>query len=158
MKIIDEIYDCRLLSHHSETWYLKCHLEIFQIYSKSEIMSDVKTVMISDMAFELGWFIPQLVERFIEHVVEEFYLDPKRLIWIECYKTRYARSTSTDFSEVVFEWNQGRAQDLKWKDVYWPSIQELMSDNFLRLPIHDLMPKESLVNSADLLGLYPSIN
>ena len=122
MKIVDQIYRCQLPGQVSGVWQLQCHLRIFQPYH------GVQTVMVTDMAFEMGWFIPALVEKLIEQVVNEFHLDPAKLIWIEHYSPELREITSSHVSQVTFDWHNGQATNLQWTEIAPETIQAFMSE------------------------------
>jgi hypothetical protein len=122
VKLVDQIYNCHLPGHAFETWNIQCHLQIFQTHP------DIQTVIISDMPFELGWFIPFVVERLIEQIVNKFNLNPRRLVWIENYRPSFTHDMGTDFSQIIFEWEQDQAKNLKWVHISWDSLQQLIQD------------------------------
>lgn len=127
MQVIDQIYHCQMPTPSFGIWHLQCRLRIYQPHP------DVQTVMISDMGFELGWFIPNLVEHLAEQVVHEFQLDPAKLIWIEHYTPESRYLTSTDFSQVVFEWQNGKARNPEWVAISLAAIQSLTAQPELQL-------------------------
>ncbi|MDX2228286.1 MAG: hypothetical protein NW220_01520 [Leptolyngbyaceae cyanobacterium bins.349] len=127
MKIIDQIYECELPGEVFGLWHLKCHLQIFKPHP------EVQTVMITNMGFEMGWFIPYLVERLIEQVVKEFHLEPNKLTWIEHYTTTFKKPTCADFSQVIFDWTNGQATNPRWTAIA-PQIAQALTNEHL-LPV-----------------------
>lgn len=117
MQIIDQIYHYQMPSKSFGIWHLQCRLRIFQPHP------DVQTVMITDMGFELGWFIPYLVETLVEQVVDEFQLDPSKLVWIEHYTPASRKPTCADFSQVIFEWQNGKAKNPNWVTISLETVQ-----------------------------------
>lgn len=61
--MIDQIYQCQIPGQELGIWQVQCHLRIFQPHP------GIQTVLINDMGFEIGWFIPYLVEQLVEQVV-----------------------------------------------------------------------------------------
>lgn len=121
MQTIDQIYPIELTNQVLGVWKLKCRLRILQPHI------DVQIVMISDMGFEMGWFIPSLVENLVDQVVQEFHLEPAKLIWIEDYTSGSQPLTGTDFSQVTFEWHNGKAMHPRWSAMTPESVQQLVS-------------------------------
>ncbi len=125
MKIVDQIYCCLMPGQLFGIWQLQCHLRIFQPHP------EVQTVMITDMGFEMGWFIPYVVERLIEQVVNEFQLNPEKLIWIEHYTPHFKKPTCTDFSQVTFDWEDGRVSNPQWAAISSETAEVFMSEKLL---------------------------
>jgi len=55
MKKIDQSYHCQITGQAFGVWNLQCYLRIFQPHS------EVQTVIIFDIGFEIGWFIPYTI-------------------------------------------------------------------------------------------------
>ncbi|MBW4520507.1 MAG: hypothetical protein KME16_12500 [Scytolyngbya sp. HA4215-MV1] len=131
MKTIDQIYRFQIPGHTSEVWKLQCRLRIFQSYA------EVQTVLIADMAFEIGWFNPSIVEKLVDQVVQVFDLDPSHLVWIEQYASEfsaYADAPSADFSQVTFEWQDGKATNPQWTAIAPEVAQKLIHEDLQLLP------------------------
>lgn len=111
MKTINQIYSCQIPSLVSGMWDLRCHLRIFQVHP------EVQTVIISDMVFEIGWFIPYIVEKLADQILQEFKLDPSKLVWLESYSPDRRNPTDADFSQVTFEWQDGKARHPQWHEI-----------------------------------------
>jgi len=126
MKIVDQIYHCQLPGQVFGIWYLQCHLRIFQPHS------EVQTVMVTDMGFEMGWFIPYLVEKLVDQIVAEFRLDPARLIWIEHYTPTFRKPSCADFSQVTFVWHNGQATNPQWQEIT-PEVAQALTNNPFQL-------------------------
>lgn len=125
MKIVDQIYHCHLPGKVFGVWQLQCHLRIFQPHR------EVQTVMVTDMGFEMRWFIPYLVEELVDRIVREFHLDPAKLIWIEHYTSTFRKPSCADFSQVTFGWHNGRATNPQWNEIAPEMAQALISENLL---------------------------
>lgn len=125
MKIVDQIYHCQMPGEVFGLWNLQCHLRIFEPHP------EVQTVMITNMGFEMGWFIPYVVERLIEQVINEFYLDPQKVTWIEHYTPTFRKPTCADFSQVAFEWHDGQVLHPKWIAIAPETVQALIHENLL---------------------------
>jgi hypothetical protein len=110
METIDQPYFCQMPGQVFGDWQLQCRLRIFQPHPYTEL----QTVMITDMGFEMGWFIPYIVERLMDQVINEFQLDPVKVVWIEHYTPEFRKPTFDDFSQVTFEWQDGKAMNPKW--------------------------------------------
>lgn len=123
MQVIDQLYECQLPGEVFGTWMLQCRLRIFQPHPA------IQTVVITDMGFELGWFIPYLVERLIETIVAEFQLDPQKLVWIEHYSPSFKKPTSADFSQVTIDWRDGVAVNPRWIE-----LTPAMADRWMLTP------------------------
>ncbi|XGW00130.1 MAG: hypothetical protein ACAF41_14490 [Leptolyngbya sp. BL-A-14] len=133
MKIIDQFYTCKMPGPGSCTWQLHCHLRIFRA------RTNVHTVMIADTGFEIGWFNPDVIERLVNQVVHEFELDPAKLVWLEYYPSNdrtstpaYRTSTPT-FSQVAFEWQNGKATNPQWLSIAPEVAQALISEDLVLL-------------------------
>lgn len=125
MKTVDQTYHCQLPGQVFGVWQLQCHLRIFQPHS------EVQTVMVTDMGFEMGWFIPYLVEKLIEQIVREFHLDPAKLIWIEHYTPTFRKPSCADFSQVTFDWANGQATNPQWKEIDPETAKALISEDLV---------------------------
>ncbi|PSB24117.1 hypothetical protein [Stenomitos frigidus] len=123
MKIIDQPYSCQMPSQVSGTWLLQCHLRIFQARTK------VHTVLITDMGFEIGWFNPFVIEKLVDQIVQEFHLNPAKLVWIEHYASDYREFSLAAFSQVVFEWQHGKATNPQWLSIAPEVAQALISED-----------------------------
>ena len=128
MKTIDQTYCCQMPGQVFGDWRLQCHLRIFQPHPQTE----VQTVMITDMGFEMGWFIPYIVERLIDQVVSEFHLNPAKLVWVEHYTPDPSQPTWADFSQVAFEWQNGQAANPRWFPIT-PKIAQALFSKDLQL-------------------------
>lgn len=126
MKIVDQFYTCKMPGQESCTWQLHCNLRIFQA------RTNVHTVMIADTGFEIGWFNPYVVERLVNQVVHEFQLDPAKLVWLEYYSSDDRTSTPT-FSQVAFEWQNGKATNPQWLSIAPEVAQALISEDLVLL-------------------------
>lgn len=111
MKTVDQIYSCEMPGQVFGTWQVQCRIRIFQPHV------EVQTVMVTDMGFEMGWFIPYLIEKLVDQVVNEFCLDPAKLVWIECYTPALNKPGCADFSQVILEWHNGKAQNPQWQPI-----------------------------------------
>lgn len=127
MKIVDQIYRCQLPGQVFGLWKLQCHLRIFQPHH------EVQTVIVTDMGFEMGWFIPYLVEKLADQIVREFYLDPTKLVWIEHYTASFQKPTCADFSQVTFDWHNGQATNPQWTAIAPETAQALISEELFLL-------------------------
>lgn len=127
MKIIDQIYQCQMPGQVFGIWQLQCRLRIFQPHT------EVQTVMITDMGFEMGRFIPYLVEKLVDQIVLEFHLDPAKLIWIEHYTPNFRKPDCADFNQVTFEWQNGQATHPQWHAIAAKAAQALAGE-----PLHPL--------------------
>jgi hypothetical protein len=107
----------------SETWKLQCHLRIFRA------RTNVHTVMITDMGFEIGWFNPFIIEKLVNQIVQEFELDPTKLVWLEHYASDYRELSVADFSQVVFEWRHGKATNPQWLSIASEVAQALVTED-----------------------------
>lgn len=125
MKIIDQTYHCQLPGQVFGVWQLQCHLRIFQPHS------EVQTVMVTDMGSEMGWFIPYLIEKLVDQIVREFHLDSTKLIWIEHYTPTFRKPSCADFSQVTFDWHNGKATNPQWTAIAPQTAQALISENLL---------------------------
>lgn len=122
MKIIDQIYHCQMPDPVFGVWILNCYLQIFISHT------DIQTVIISDLGFELGWFNPCIVERIADKVVQEFHLNPAKLVWFEHYSSDDQDLNATDFSQVVFQWKNGKATNPQWISINSAEVQLLISE------------------------------
>ena len=127
MKIIDQTYCCKMPGQVSGTWQLQCHLRIFRS------RSNVHTVMITDMGFEIGWFNPFIIENLVDQVVRAFHLDPAKLVWLEHYAPDYREVSVADYSQVVFEWQNGKATNPRWLAIAPDVAHDLVSEELKRL-------------------------
>ncbi len=125
MKTLAHKYQCQIPGEAFGIWNLKCHLCLF------EPRVGVQTVIVTNMGFEMGWFIPYLVERLIEKVIHDFHLDPTQLIWIEHYSNELQKLAETDFSLVTFEWDNGQVQNLQWNHIS-PNILPILTNEPLQ--------------------------
>jgi hypothetical protein len=129
MKITDQFYTCQMPGQGSSIWQLHCHLRIFRAHT------NVHTVVISDMGFEIGWFNPVVIEKLVDQVVQEFHLDPANLVWLEHYASDERSLNDADFSQVAFEWQNGKATNPQWLSITSEVAQALTSKN-LSLTTH----------------------
>ncbi len=126
MKIVDQFYTSQMPAQVSGTWQLQCHLRIFRAHT------NVHTVLISDMGFELGWFNPCVIEKMVDQIVQAFQLNPAKLVWLEYYASDARTPDNAAFSQVAFEWQHGKATNPQWLDIAPDVAQALTSEN-LRL-------------------------
>ncbi|CAN1212258.1 Thioesterase [Tumidithrix helvetica PCC 7403] len=127
MKIVDRPYQCNVLGETFGLWQLQCHLRIFRMHSGQHV------VVVSDRNCEIGWFIPYKLEQLATRIVQEFQLNPDRLVWIE-HDLDYAnRQICTEFSQVLFQWNDGKASDPQWHAIEDESIAWLVKEQPLQL-------------------------
>ncbi|MEY2977731.1 MAG: hypothetical protein RLZZ435_1870 [Cyanobacteriota bacterium] len=88
------------------------------------------------MGFEMGWFIPNLMETLVNSVVREFNIDPQSLVWLEHYPVGdpqyYQELTSTGFSLVNFEWQSGLATKPNWVNVGYRELVNLLGSEDLK--------------------------
>jgi hypothetical protein len=122
MKIVDQFYTCQMPGQVSATWQLQCHLRIFQA------RTNVHTVMITEMGFEIGWFNPFVIEKLVDKIVQEFHLNPAKLVWLEHYAPDYRELSIADFSQVVFEWQNGKATNPQWLPIAPEVARSLISE------------------------------
>jgi hypothetical protein len=108
MKTVDQLYQCNVLGQNAGIWTLRCHLRIVQQHSGQQI------VILSDMGCETGWFIPYKLEQLATQIVQEFQLNPDRLVWIEHDLFYASRLSCTKFSQILFHWQNGRATNPQW--------------------------------------------
>lgn len=121
MKNVDQFYQCSvkapsyLSTEETVTWQLRCYVQIFFRSSGEQI------VLISDLGCEMSWFVPQRLELLATQIVKEFKLDPDRLIWIEHDPAGIgaldSSNLSTELSQVLFQWQEGRASNPQWYDL-----------------------------------------
>ena len=124
MKIVDQFYTCQMPGQVSGVWQLQCHLRIFRS------RTNVHTVMITDMGFEIGWFNPFVVEKLVDQIVQAFYLNPAKLVWLEHYASDYRDLSVADFSQVAFEWKNGKATNPQWLSIAPEVAQSLINEEF----------------------------
>ena len=117
MKIVDQTYYCELPGQVFGVWQLQCHLRIFQPHI------EVQTVMVTDMGFEMRWFIPYVIEKLVDQIVCEFHLDPAKLVWIEHYTPTFRKPSCADFSHVTFDWYKGQAINPLWNAIAPEAVQ-----------------------------------
>lgn len=126
MKIVDQTYSWQMLGQKSSLWQMKCHFSIFQSHT------DVHTVVVTDMGFELSWFNPCITETLVDHITQRFDLTPANLIWLEQYNSDYRALTGTDFSQVVFEWRNGKAKAPQWLTID-PKVAQALIEHKLKV-------------------------
>lgn len=125
--MIDQIYQCQIPGQELGIWQVQCHLRIFQPHP------GIQTVLINNMGFEIGWFIPYLVEQLVDQVVQEFHLDPAKLVWIEHYTPGFEASTGADFSQVTFDWQDGHPTHPQWQAIASETVQVLINQELQRV-------------------------
>jgi hypothetical protein len=123
MNIVDQIYQCQMPGQVFGIWQLQCHLQIFQS------RAGIQTVIITDMGFEMGWFIPYVVENLIDQIVREFNLNPTQVVWIEHYTPGFRKPSCADFNQVTFEWNNGQAKHPTWHALAPETLQALICED-----------------------------
>lgn len=128
MKIVDQFYTCQMPGQVSGTWQLQCHLRIFRA------RTNVHTVLITDMGFELGWFNPFVIEKLVDQIVQVFQLAPARLVWLEHYASDDQALGAAAFSQVAFEWQNGKATNPQWLSIAPEVAQALISEDLQLLP------------------------
>ncbi|KGF72208.1 hypothetical protein DO97_11195 [Neosynechococcus sphagnicola sy1] len=111
MRIVDQLYQCNVPGQDGYVWQLHCHLRIFQQHPGHKI------VMVSDRGCETGWFIPYKLEQLATRIVQDFQLNPDRLTWIEHDPNDGSRQDCIEFSQVVFQWQDGKATDPQWRAI-----------------------------------------
>ena len=128
MKTIDQFYTCQMSGEVSGTWQLQCRLRIFQA------RTNVNTVLITDTGFEIGWFNPFVVEKLVDQIVQEFHLNPAKLVWLEHYGSDDRELGAAGFSQVVFEWQNGKAMKPQWLSIAPDVAQALIGEDLRLLP------------------------
>jgi hypothetical protein len=108
MKTVDQLYQCHIAGQNSGIWTVQCYLQIFHQQSGQQI------VIVSDMSCETGWFIPYKLEQLASQILKEFQLNPDRLVWIEHDLFYAGQSSCTKFSQVLFQWKDGKATNPQW--------------------------------------------
>jgi hypothetical protein len=109
MKSIDQLYCCHVPGQEFGIWKIRCRVRIFYPHP------EVQTVIVTDMGFKSGWFVPCKVEALATLIVEEFGLNPDLVIWIEHYSRQFKQPSCPDFSEVTFDWSTGKAANPEWQ-------------------------------------------
>lgn len=79
----------------------------------------------------MGWFIPSLVEHLIDRVVEEFHLNPAKVVWIEYYTANIQESTQAKFSQVIVDWYSGKARNPQWIAIAPETIKSFLVEERL---------------------------
>jgi len=133
MKIIDRSYRFHLPNLLSMDWFLDCHLQIFQSSDQVQTVLAKDIVLVTNMGFEMSWFIPNLTESLVNHVINEFNLDPQRLVWVEYYSLGdlkyHSDSNSTGFSWVTFDWQEGKVTQPHWVPMSFQGLQTLIGQD-----------------------------
>jgi hypothetical protein len=133
MKIIDQNYRFHLQSSLAADWFLDCHLQIFHCSNQSQTVLAKYIVLVTGMGFEMGWFIPNLLESLVNEVVHQFKLDPQNLVWVEYYPLddpKYHQDlNSTGFSLVKFNWEVGKLRDPHWMPITCQTLQSLIGQD-----------------------------
>ncbi len=121
MKNVDQFYQCSVTApsylpgEETVIWQLRCYVQIFFRSSGEQI------VLISDLGCEMSWFVPQRLELLATQIAKEFKLDTDRLIWIEHdpagIGTLDSSNLSTELSQVLFQWQAGKASNPQWYDL-----------------------------------------
>lgn len=121
MKIVDQFYQCSVSVPSSVfpeevmTWQLRCYVQIFFRSSGEQV------VLMSDLGCEMSWFVPQRLELLATQIAKEFQLNPDRLIWIEHdpagIGTLDSSNLGTELSQVLFQWEGGKARNPQWYDL-----------------------------------------
>jgi hypothetical protein len=122
MKIVDCFYQCNVLGQTFGLWQLQCHLRIFRLNSGQHV------VIVADRNCEVGWFIPHKLEQLATQIVQEFELNTDRLIWIEHDLDYVNRQVGSEFSQVLFTWNQNKAFEPQWNDLDDESVAWLVKE------------------------------
>jgi hypothetical protein len=144
MKIIDQNYRFHLQSPLATDWFLDCHLQIFHSPNQAQTVLTKYIVLVTGMGFEMGWFIPNLIEGLVSEVVHKFELDPEHLVWIEHYPLNelqyYQDQNSTGFSLVTFNWAAGKAKQPHWVSITCQTLRHLIGTDLEQLLGENLNP------------------
>jgi hypothetical protein len=89
--------------------------------------------MISDMGFEVGWFNPCVIEKMVDRIVQVFQLNPAQLIWLEHYAADDRKLSAAAFSQVAFQWQNGKATNPQWLTIDPEVAYALISEDLQRL-------------------------
>lgn len=111
MKIVEQPYQCTVPGENFGIWQLQCYLQIFDAKHGQQI------VIVSDMGCETGWFFPYKIEQLANKIVQKFQLERDRLIWIEHCPADTSRPKCSGFSQVSFQWHEGKAANPQWRPI-----------------------------------------
>lgn len=123
MKIVDQHYSYSVSSFWFGRWSLQCRLRVFQPHPEVEL------VMLTDLSSLLRWLIPNLLENMVNQVVQDFHLNPARLIWVEPSAYKFRPLTIADFVEITFETRNGKAVNPKRTAITPQLVQVLLNES-----------------------------
>jgi hypothetical protein len=125
MKTVDQIYSWSILGQACGSRFLQCRLRIFQPHP------EVQTVIISEMGLVMRWLLPGLVGTFIDQIVQEFHLHPANVVWLERYTAHTNPFAGDAFTQVTFDWYNGKTINPKWTAIPGQLAQALISEPLL---------------------------
>jgi len=156
MKLIDQSYRFHLPGFLSASWFLDCHLQIFESLEQTHTVVTKNIVLVTNMGFEMGWFIPNLIESLVNQVVHEFNLDPSRLVWVEYYpvgESKYYQAINeTGLSMVNFNWKGGKATEPQWVSITIQTLQGLLGQDMQAILGRDAQVLMELGRTAAICG------
>ena len=123
MNMIDRDYRCPMPDQGFGHWTLQCHLCIFQSPSK------VQTILLTNLGIEIIWFNSYLLERLVAQIIEDFHLNPAKVIWIQSSSFDGREFIGANFCQVKFQWQQGRPTNTQWLAITPEVVQKLISED-----------------------------
>ena len=123
MKFINFPYLCTMNDCDLGNWNLECHLSIYQTQPEQQI------ILLKNLAIEIAYFKPFVIEILVTKIVQEFALNPENIIWIQACSSNYQELNSKAFSQVSFHWRNGQATNPQWLAIAPDFIQELVNQD-----------------------------
>lgn len=124
MKIVDQTYVWPVLGQTFGSQLFQCRLRIFQPHP------EVQTVIVSDMGLVMRWLLPGLVGKLVGQIIHEFHLHPAHVVWIERYKAHTNPFAMDSFTQVTFEWRNGKMVRPQWTVITAQLAQALTNEPF----------------------------
>lgn len=123
MKFIDFPYICPMNDQNLGNWRLRCNLSMDHTQLEQQI------ILLKNLAIEIAWFKPFIIETLATKIVQDFALNPENTIWIQVSSSYYQEFSHQEFSQVIFHWQNGGAADAQWLAIAPDLVQELINQD-----------------------------
>ena len=120
MEFFNAFYFCPMLDRGRGKWQLQCHLSMF--YTPYEAW----VVFIKNLAPEIGWFKPFILEELVTNIVQNFDLEPAKVIWIHQSERGERQKPLSHYYQIHFTWDGKQALNPHWIKINQPYVSVLM--------------------------------
>ncbi len=129
MQFFDAFYCCPMLDRGRGKWQLQCYLSMFSTSYEACI------VFIKNLAPEIGWFKPFILEELVTNIVQNFDLEPDKVIWIHQSERGELQKPLSRYYQIHFTWAGTQALNPQWITINQPYLTLLLGETALMSPL-----------------------